>query len=118
MIGGVQPGRVQEAAPRGAAPARAVSGKALPVAGEARPVKPAAAPPPPDLSRAVEMLDRYLADSQRTLQFRRDPDASRTIILVVDPSTGEVLRQIPGKERLAIARTLAAAHAPVIDLMA
>jgi uncharacterized FlaG/YvyC family protein len=66
----------------------------------------------------VEVLEQYLASSARTLQFRRDPDAGRTIILVVDPNTGEVLRQIPPKERLALAHWIAPPRTTVIDVRA
>ena len=116
MIAGVQPDPVRDLAPRKAAPAP--SGNSLPVRGSDPPAQPAAAPPPPDMSRSIEVLDRYLADSQRTLQFRRDADAGRTIILVVDPTTGEVLRQIPAKERLALARWIAESRPPLVDLRA
>ncbi|HET8755001.1 MAG TPA: flagellar protein FlaG [Solirubrobacteraceae bacterium] len=117
MIAGVQPGPVRESAFQGAPPARAPSGNPVPVPGGEPPVA-ASAPPLPDLSRAAEVLDRWLADSQRSLQFRRDAEAGRTVILVVDPNTGEILRQIPPRERLALARSFAAPRPPVIDLRA
>jgi FlaG protein len=118
MIAGVQPGPVREVAALRAGAASAASGKSVPASGGSPPVQPAAPPPPPDLSRSVEVLDRYLASSQRTLQFRRDPDAGRTVILVVDPNTGEVLRQIPPKERLALAHWISPPRTSVIDLRA
>lgn len=118
MIAGVQPGPVREVAAQSAPTARPVSGNPVPVSGGRPPVQPAEAPPPPDLSRSVEVLEQYLANSQRTLQFRRDPDAGRTVILVVDPNTGEVLRQIPPKERLALAHWISPPRTSVIDLRA
>jgi hypothetical protein len=108
---------VRETAHPSVPPARAGSGNPVPASGGDPPVR-TPAPPPPDLSRAAEVLDRYLADSQRSLRFHRDPDAGRTVILVVDPNTGEVLRQIPPRERLVLARTIAAPRLPVIDLRA
>jgi hypothetical protein len=117
MFAGVQPGPVRETAHQSVPPARAASGNPVPASGGDPPVR-MPAPPPPDLSRAAEVLDRYLADSQRSLQFRRDPEAGRTVIFVVDPNTGEVLRQIPARERLALARSFAVPRPPVVDLRA
>src|SRR5262245_21820983 len=117
MIAGVEPRPVREVAAPRAPPPQAVPGKSLQASGGSPP-QPAAAPPPPDLSRSVEVLEQYLANSARTLQFRRDPDAGRTIILVVDPNTGEVLRQNPPKERLALAHWIAPPRTTVIDVRA
>lgn len=118
MMSGVMPIQQSIAAPREAAQPRAGSGNPLPVAGAARPLAPAAAAAPPDQSRSAEVLDRFLAESQRSLRFLREPDAGRTIILVVDPGTGEILRQIPARERLAPARWIAEPRPSVIDLRA
>lgn len=118
MIAGVEPRPVREVAAPRAPAAQAVPGKPLPVSGGSPPQQPAPAPPPPDLSRSVEVLEQYLANSARTLQFRRDADAGRTIILVVDPNTGEVLRQIPPKERLALAHWISPPRTSAIDLRA
>jgi uncharacterized FlaG/YvyC family protein len=118
MMSGVMPIPQATAAPRDAAQPQARSGNPMPVAGAGQPLAPVADAAPPDLSRSAEVLDRYLAESQRSLRFLRDPGAGRTIILVVDPGTGEVLRQIPARERLALARWIAEPRPSVIDLRA
>lgn len=41
-----------------------------------------------------------------SVQFMPDPDSSRMIVKVVNPSTGELLRQIPSEDALALARAL------------
>lgn len=116
MIAGLQAGPPRVDAPRPAVPAR--TGNPLPSPGADRPVAAPAAVVPPDRSRSVEVLDRYLADSQRSLKFLHDPDAGHTVILVLHPGTGEVLRQIPARERLALAQRFAQPRLPVVDLRA
>jgi len=116
MIDGLPPAPVRAEAPRVAAPAAA--GNALPSPGADRPVARPVVAKPPDRSRSVEVLDRYLADSQRSLEFLHDPDARQTIILVVDAGSGEVVRQIPAAERMVLARHFFQPRPTVIDLSA
>ena len=117
MITGLPPGAVRAEARRLAAP-QSVGGNALPSPGREPPAAVPAAVAPPDRSRSIEVLDRFLSESQRSLQFLHDPDARRTVILIVHPGTGEVLRQIPARERLALAQWIAPPAPPVIDLSA
>lgn len=99
----------QTAAPTLAAQVAASSGKEMPQSGEA---VPAAALPPkaeiqlPDISRAVKNLNEFMQNSQRTLSFRIDEASGRTVITVVNPTTKEIVRQIPPEEVLMMARTL------------
>jgi flagellar protein FlaG len=79
------------------------AGNALPPGGE---VPPPAAAPAPDLSRAIAVLNRFLADSQRSFRFQVDDASGRTIVRIVNPETGEVVRQIPSEDVLAAARAL------------
>jgi flagellar protein FlaG len=118
MISGLQPGAIRQAVSADAATARIVPGNPLPSPGGDRPVEAPAAVAVPDRTRSAEVLNRYLAGAQRSLRFLHDPDARRTIILVVDPGSGEVLRQIPPEEMLAIARRIAEPRLSVIDLRA
>jgi flagellar protein FlaG len=78
------------------------AGNALPPGGDAPP-PPAAAP---DLSRAIAALNRFLADSQRSFRFQVDDASGRTIVRIVNPETGELVRQIPSEDVLAAARAL------------
>jgi flagellar protein FlaG len=88
-------------APRAATPATA--GNALPPGGEKPPPAPVAAA---DLSRAIAALNRFLADSQRSFRFQVDDATGDTIVRIVNPATGELVRQIPSEDVLAAARAL------------
>jgi flagellar protein FlaG len=79
--------------------------KAVPAESDAPRVAPA--PPPPDLSHAIEKLTRALQAAQSSLSFSVDESTGKTIVRVVRSSTGELVRQIPSEESLAIAASLA-----------
>jgi flagellar protein FlaG len=51
-----------------------------------------------------------------SLRFHVDEDTGKTIVSVVDPASGEVLRQIPNDEALAIAKALGREHGALVDL--
>jgi flagellar protein FlaG len=59
-----------------------------------------------ELSAQIEKLTRALQASQSSLSFSVDENTGKTIVRVVS-STGELVRQIPSEEALAIAATLA-----------
>ena len=59
-----------------------------------------------DIERAVERLEEMARDSQRGLRFAVDEGSGRTVITVINAATNEIVRQIPSKEVLAIARAL------------
>jgi len=63
-------------------------------------------PAPRELSAQMEKLTRALQASQSSLSFSVDENTGKTIVRVVS-STGELVRQIPSEEALAIAATLA-----------
>ncbi len=100
------------------------AGKALPLIGGKEPPRAEPAkvelPEPPDLSRVVEKLNEFLRQSARNLQFRYDDSSGRTVITVVDAATGDVIRQIPSEELLALAERMHAKGQPgsLIDLRA
>ena len=96
-----------------AAPAKSAAdgasrgGRVLPSGGNGLPVRAEPVPPVPvDISRAITNLNRFLEDSQRDFLFRLDQASGRTVITIVNPSTGEIVRQIPPEEVLNAARTL------------
>lgn len=100
-----------------ARPAAAVvmtaDGKTLPLNGDKEPPRAESAkielPEEPDLSRMVEKLNDFLRQSARSLQFRYDEVSGRTVITVVDAASGDVIRQIPSDELLAMAERMRAA---------
>lgn len=57
---------------------------------------------------AVETLNRALEAAQRDLRFQVDDDSGRVIVQVVEPASGEVIRQIPSEDVLRMASRLGA----------
>jgi flagellar protein FlaG len=80
----------------GAAPARAVA------------VTPAQDAPlqasGEELKSAVAAINKVMQQSNRDLEFSVDTDSHRTVVRMVDTSTGELIRQYPSETTLAISR--------------
>jgi flagellar protein FlaG len=80
----------------GAAPARAVA------------VTPAQDAPlqasGEELKSAVAAINKVMQQSNRNLEFSVDTDSHRTVVRMVDTSTGELIRQYPSETTLAISR--------------
>lgn len=86
-------------------PGSPASGKDVPVAGKNEPpARPA--PPPISIDKALEQIQTFLSDSKRQLTFQFDESSRRTVIRVLNPATGEVIRQIPSEEVLKVAAYL------------
>jgi flagellar protein FlaG len=66
----------------------------------------AAEPTPQQLKHAVDSINKSLQPSASNLEFNIDPGTQRAVVKVVDTSTGDVIRQIPSKEVLAIAESI------------
>jgi flagellar protein FlaG len=69
------------------------------------------APPPPprpvvDVAKAAERLNELMSSRQRTLRFRVDQGSGRTVIMVINEATKEVIRQIPPEELLQLQQNL------------
>ncbi len=80
----------------GVAPARPV---AVPAA-QGAPVQPSAE----ELKHAVAAINQAMQQSNRNLEFSVDTDTNRTVVKMVDTSTGELIRQFPTETTLAISR--------------
>ena len=100
----------QSAAPLPAAPV-AQGGAPAPVPGRA----PAVAPQPPphqqsipaQVQKAVESMKQMIeSTAPNSLAFSVDDSTGKTIVRITDAQTGEMIRQIPSEELLAIARSL------------
>lgn len=59
-----------------------------------------------ELQNAVSNLNDYVQSLRREIQFSIDEGSGQTVVKVTDPGTGEMIRQIPSEEVLAIARSL------------
>lgn len=63
-------------------------------------------PTPDEVKNATESVNEALKQTSRNLQFSVDQDTSITIVKLVDTETGDVIRQIPSKEMLEIAKSI------------
>ena len=97
-------GRVNDDSSRAVVAASSGETRRAPVA-----ASPAAAPPPASaeqLKSAVNDINRALRQSNQGLEFSIDSDTDRVVIKMTDTQTGEVIRQIPSEETLAISRSI------------
>lgn len=58
------------------------------------------------LREALAYVNRALQQSNKNLEFTVDGDTKRPIVKLVDSESGEVLRQFPTEEALAISRAI------------
>lgn len=72
-------------------------------------------PTPSELKSAVDKLNQSMTASSQDLQFSVDEDSKKTVVKLIDRTTHEVLRQMPTKEALDIARSLDKAMGKLID---
>lgn len=64
------------------------------------------APTPAETHAAVTQANRAMAALSASLSFEVDAETHTTVVKVIDTSDNSVLRQIPSKEMLEIARAL------------
>lgn len=82
----------------GAAPVKAVADTPV----QSAPPQPSAA----ELKSAVSAINKALQQSNHNLEFSVDTDSKRTVVKMVDTSTGELIRQFPSETTLAISREI------------
>ncbi len=78
-------------------------GEALPSRGKKLPAPSADSA---RVSEAVTRINEIVQNIQRDLSFNMDEDSGQTIIRVIDSESGELIRQIPSEDALAIALQL------------
>ncbi len=83
----------------------APSGNNLPAA---EPPAPAQQPSAAQIESAVAKLSDFVQSVQRDLSFSVDDNTGRTVIVVKDRTTDEVVRQIPSEDLLELAQNLQA----------
>ncbi len=59
-----------------------------------------------EISETVTEINDIIRSVQRDLAFNVDEDSGRTVISVIDSESGELIRQIPSEDLLAIATHL------------
>ncbi|HYD60989.1 MAG TPA: flagellar protein FlaG [Noviherbaspirillum sp.] len=67
---------------------------------------PPAAPSAEQVTQALKSINKTLQGLSQGLEFTIDEDSNRTIVKIVDKDTKDVIRQIPTKEALEIAKAL------------
>lgn len=73
------------------------------------PAQAAASAPPPTQSQiqsALDSMNKVLKQNNAGLEFSVDKDTRRTVFKLVESTTGEVIRQYPTEDLLAIARAI------------
>lgn len=65
-------------------------------------------PLPEQVKKAADNINRAMQQQNQNLAFEfiMDTDTNKTVVKVVDKQTGELIRQIPTEETLAIARSI------------
>jgi flagellar protein FlaG len=79
---------------------------------EARPAPPIEVP---KIESVTKQIDSFLRSIGRTINFRVDPGSGRTIVSVLDATTGEVIRQVPGEEALKLAQRIEDSLSAFVD---
>jgi flagellar protein FlaG len=58
------------------------------------------------VARAAEQMQKFVSSMGRNLNFSIDGETGHHIVRVTNPSTGEVVRQLPSEEMLRLAHSL------------
>jgi flagellar protein FlaG len=58
------------------------------------------------LQNVVDNINKAMKQSNRNLEFSVDTDTKKSIVKLVDSETGDVIRQFPSEEALAISRSI------------
>ncbi|NTS75388.1 flagellar protein FlaG [Catenovulum sp. SM1970] len=59
-----------------------------------------------DVESALSEVSEFVQQSNRNLNFSFDPDSNQTVIKVTDSESGDVIRQIPSEEVIALAERI------------
>ena len=59
-----------------------------------------------DLQNAVDKVNDFVQNVQRDLLFSVDEDTERTVVKVIEASSGEIIRQIPDETFMELARKM------------
>lgn len=70
------------------------------------------------VAAVAAQLESYLRSVGRELQFSVDSASGETVVRVRDPSTGDVIRQIPSEEALRLAQSLGSQSNSLVDVLA
>ncbi len=83
-------------------------GNVLPPGGSTGAAAPAETPSAAQIDAAVSRLSDFVQSVQRDLSFNVDDATGKTVVIVRDSKTDEVVRQIPSEEVIQLAQNLRA----------
>jgi flagellar protein FlaG len=99
-------------------PTTAVASTPLPPDGNTSPRAASAPEVHIDVEQARASIERFVRSMKRELEFAVDDASGRTVITVRNKETGEVIRQIPSEEVIALARAYAEGRPVLLDATA
>lgn len=79
---------------------------------EAKPAPPIEVP---KIESVTKQIDSFLRSNGRTLNFRVDTASGRMVVSVLDASTGELIRQVPGEDAIRLAESIEASMSMMVD---
>jgi len=68
--------------------------------------RPGRVPVPADVEKIQQAVQQIAHPGVSALEFSMDPETGRTVVKIIDSATGELVRQIPMEEMLALAKSL------------
>jgi flagellar protein FlaG len=99
-----------------ATPAPVGTGAIMAKANAADPAAPA--PSREQVTQALKSINSMLQDRAPGLEFTVDRDSAREVVRVVDKETHEVIRQMPSREAIDIAKALDKLHSLLVKASA
>lgn len=60
----------------------------------------------PQLQGAVEQINKALKQANRNLEFSIDTESKKQMVKLIDTETGDVIRQFPSEEAVAISKAI------------
>lgn len=105
LTSGSAPAVVSPSPPKTETKSDATEAKQSAVSQAAEP-QPSSQPTAQQLKNAVDSINKALKQANRSLEFSVDKDTNRQIVKLVDSETGEVIRQFPTDEMLAISHAI------------
>jgi uncharacterized FlaG/YvyC family protein len=104
---------VPPAAPAAPVAAATAQGQSLPPGGEVSPVTTTGE----SLGQAIDVINQFLRANAREFVFQLDASTGRPRVTVVNPQTGEIVRQIPEPHVVQLAQTIGESGMPLTGLL-
>jgi len=90
----------------------------LPKVASEQPKQQAKPAPPvevPKIESVTKQIDSFLRSFGRSINFRVDPGSGEMVVSVIDATTGEIIRQVPGEEALRLAQRIEDSLSAMLD---